>query len=207
MNLLITGFAPFGGENINPSYQAVKALPDEIAGASVIKLEIPVSFKGAFPVIKRAMDQYRPQAILNVGQAGGRSKITVERIAINLSDARIPDNDGFKPQDEPVDIHGENAYFSTLPVKKIVKTLNCSGIPADLSYSAGVYVCNAVMYQVLHEVQKYTPKPLAGFIHVPYIPQQLAGKTPDTPSMELSCITDGLYQASEVIVRQWGITR
>ena len=153
MKVLVTGFDPFGGESINPAYEAVKMLPDEIAGAQIIKREIPTSFTRGTAEVVRQIELCQPDLVLNVGQAGGAAGLRVERVAINLADARIPDNDGAQPVDEPLVQDGAPAYFAKLPVKAMVRGVQAKGYPCQLSYTAGTYVCNAVMYTVLHTVQ------------------------------------------------------
>ncbi len=197
MKILLTGFEPFGGETINPSYEAVKLLPETISGAEIIRFQIPVTFSGAFLATKQAILTHRPDAVINVGQAGGRPSISLERVAINLADARIPDNEGFQPKDEILESDGPNAYFTTLPVKHMLAHMTAHDIPASLSYSAGSYVCNAVMYRVLHLAETDRLPMKAGFIHVPYIPEQTANKNSTLPSMDLSTITEGLRLAIE----------
>ena len=146
--ILVTGFDPFGGEPVNPAFEAVKLLPDEIAGATVVKLEIPTVFTRSATVVEEAMVREQPDYVLCIGQAGGRSALTVEKVAINLAEARIPDNDGEQPFDMPLREDGGTAYFATLPVKAMVKNINDHGIPAFMSYTAGTYVCNSIMYTV-----------------------------------------------------------
>ena len=153
MKVLVTGFDPFGGESINPAYEAVKMLPDEIAGAQIIKREIPTSFTRGTAEVVRQIELCQPDLVLNVGQAGGAAGLRVERVAINRADARIPDNDGAQPVDEPLVQDGAPAYFAKLPVKAMVRRVQAKGYPCQLSYTAGTYVCNAVMYTVLHTVQ------------------------------------------------------
>lgn len=157
MKVLVTGFDPFGGESINPAYEAVKMLPDEIAGAQIIKREIPTSFTRGTAEVVRQIELCQPDLVLNVGQAGSAAGLRVERVAINLADARIPDNDGAQPVDEPLVQDGAPAYFAKLPVKAMVRGVQAKGYPCQLSYTAGTYVCNAVMYTVLHTVQSYPP--------------------------------------------------
>lgn len=197
--ILVTGFSPFGGEPINPAWEAVKRLPDQIAGAALIKLEIPTSFSRCGPAVEAAVEAHQPDAVLCVGQAGGRACISVERVAINLAEAGIPDNDGDQPADKPIQPDGPDAYFSTLPVKAVVQNVRAQGIPCQLSYSAGTYVCNCVMYQALHLAAKRHPGLRAGFIHVPYLPAQAVDKPAGAPSMELSTLTEALEAAVEAI--------
>ena len=143
MKILVTGFDPFGGETVNPAYEAVKLLPDTIAGAQIIKLQVPTRFTLSGTVLEAAVNEHRPDAVICVGQAGGRSAITPERVAINLADASIPDNAGDQPVDEPIRKDGAPAYFTSLPVKAMVQKMRAAGIPAALSYTAGSFVCNS----------------------------------------------------------------
>lgn len=200
MKVLVTGFDPFGGESINPAYEAVKMLPDEIAGAQIIKREIPTSFIRGTAEVVRQIELCQPDLVLNVGQAGGAAGLRVERVAINLADARIPDNDGAQPVDEPLVQDGAPAYFAKLPVKAMVRGVQAKGYPCQLSYTAGTYVCNAVMYTVLHTVQS-NPHIRAGFVHVPYAASQLEGKAAGTPAMPLADITAALAVAIEAAVQ------
>lgn len=184
--LLITGFEPFGGEKINPSWEAVRLLPDIIGEFELIKTEIPVVFgKAAENVLAKAAET-KPDAIICVGQAGGRTGITPEMVALNLRFASIPDNEGSQPKDEPCVPEGENAYFSTLPVRKMAAAVSESEIPCSVSYSAGTYVCNDLIYHVLHHFKNTETK--ACFIHVPFIPEQ----TKDKPSLALETIAKAL---------------
>ena len=191
--LLITGFEPFGGEKINPSWEAVKLLPETIGDFEVTKAEIPVVFEKAAETVIAKADELEPNAIICVGQAGGRSGITPEMVAINLRFASIPDNEGNQPKDIPCVEGGENAYFSTLPVRKMVSAISDAGIPCSVSYSAGTYVCNDLIYHVLHQYHGTGVK--ACFIHVPFISEQ----TNDKPSMELETIAKALEIAIEAI--------
>lgn len=191
--LLITGFEPFGGEKINPSWEAVKLLPDEIGDFSLNKIEVPVVFEKAAETVLSAAEKIKPDAIICVGQAGGRAAVTPELVAINLRFASIPDNDGNKPEDESCVFGGETAYFSTLPVRKMTSAVSEAGIPCSVSYSAGAYVCNDLLYSVLRRFDKTETK--ACFIHVPYIPEQ----TSDKPSMELETIAKALEIAIKSI--------
>lgn len=200
MKVLITGFDPFGGESVNPAFEAVKLLPDTIAGAEIIKLEIPTVFSKSGPAVEAGIKEYQPDVVLNVGQAGGRSCVTVERVAINLAEARIPDNDGEQPMDEPLQADGAPAYFATIPVKAIVQNIRDHKLPCHLSYSAGTYVCNCVMYNVLHMTASKYPHIRAGFIHVPYAAEQVVDKPNGTPFMSLEQIAESLEYAIEAIV-------
>lgn len=191
MKVLITGFDPFGGENINPALEAVKKLPDNISGAEIIKLEIPTVFKESLKVIEDNINKHNPDVVISVGQAGGRFGVTPERVAINIDDARIKDNKGNQPIDIPVFEDGENAYFSNLPIKAMVQEMQNGGIPGSVSNTAGTFVCNHVMYGLLYMIDKKYPNIRGGFIHVPYIPSQVTTK-PNTPSMSLQDISNGL---------------
>ena len=184
--LLITGFEPFGGEKINPSWEAVKLLPKTIGEFELIKAEIPVVFEKAAETVLAKADEIQPDAIICVGQAGGRAGVTPEMVAINLRFASIPDNEGNQPKDEPCVEGGENAYFATLPVRKMVAAVSEKEIPCSVSYSAGTYVCNDLIYHVLHKYEGTNVK--ACFLHVPFIPEQAT----DKPSMELETISKAL---------------
>ncbi len=199
MKILVTGFNPFGGEEVNPSIEAVKLLPEELYGAEIIKLEIPtVSYKSIERVAEK-IEMTDPDVILSVGQAGGNSDITVERIGINCDDYRIPDNEGNQPIDERIFENGENAYFSTLPIKAMVKEIKKAGIPASISNSAGTFICNHVLYGVRYLCEtKYFGK-RSGFIHIPYMPSQCLDRS-NMPSMSLNDVAFGLKAAIKAIV-------
>ena len=157
MKILFTGFDPFGGETINPAFEAVKLLPEEVAGAEVIKVEIPTVFRKGAAKLKAAVEKYKPDFVICVGQAGGRASVTPEFVGINYQDARIPDNDGLQPIGEIIMEDGDRAYFTKLPVKAIVAELQKTGIPASVSYTAGTYVCNDVMYHLLYYIDQDWP--------------------------------------------------
>ena len=195
--LLLTAFTPFDGERINPALEAVKLVKDKIGHLLIVKLEVPTVFGKSIDTVREAIERERPDFVLSIGQAGGRAEITPERVAINLNDARIPDNEGNQPIDEPVFPDGENAYFSTLPVKAMVEAIRKEGLPSSLSNSAGTYVCNHLMYGVLYYLDK-RPSIKAGFIHVPYIPEQTKNKK-EMPALELSEIVRGLEAAITAI--------
>ena len=194
MKIIVTGFDPFGGEKINPSIECVKALP-EIEGVELIRLELPTVFKESAKRLNDVIKDVKPDAVLSVGQAGGRAGITMERIAINVDDARIPDNISQQPIDEAIQLDGEAAYFSTLPIKRIVKAIREAGIPAEVSNSAGTFVCNHIMYQSLFAATKADKPFKAGFMHIPFIPEQ----TTDKPSLPLEESTKALQIAIETI--------
>ena len=200
MKILVTGFDPFGGEPINPAIESVKRLPDNIAGAEIIKLEIPTVRKKSLEKIEKAINEHNPDVILSIGQAGGRFDISIERVGINLDDFRIPDNEGNQIIDEPVFPDGENSYFVKLPVKAMVQNVQKNNIPASVSYTAGTFVCNHVLYGVLYLIEKKYKGKKSGFIHIPFLPQQVIDKR-NTPSMELNTIVKGLTAAIEAIVK------
>ncbi len=200
MKILVTGFDPFGGEAVNPAFEAVKLLPDEIAGAEIIKLEIPTVFSKSGPAVEAGIKEHQPDIVINVGQAGGRSCVTIEKVGINLAEARIPDNAGEQPSGEPLQTDGEPAYYATIPVNAIVKNVRAHGIPCHISYTAGTYVCNCVMYNVLHMAATRYPNIRAGFIHVPFAAEQVVEKPNGTPFMSLEMIADSLRYAIEATV-------
>ncbi len=190
--LLITGFDPFGGETINPSWEAVSLLPDEIGIFCLEKLQIPTVFGVAEQLLEKAK---KADAVLCIGQAGGRDAVTPEYVAINLRHASICDNAGNQPLDQPVILGAPTAYFSNLPVRQIAKAIESSGICAKVSYSAGTFVCNDVLFTLLHKLQ--IP---CGFIHVPFLPQQAKD---GVPSMPLATIVQALKTAIEAISDHW----
>ena len=200
MKILITGFDPFGGEPVNPALEAVKLMKDEMAGAKIIKLEIPTVFRKSVEKIHEMMKAEQPDVVLSIGQAGGRFGVTPERVAINVDDARIKDNEGNQPVDTPIFTDGEAAYFSNLPVKAMVEAIKNKGLPSTLSNSAGTFVCNHVMYGVLYYIHKEFPNVRGGFIHVPFITDQVVTK-PNVASMALADITEALESAVEAIVK------
>ena len=200
MKILVTGFDPFGGEPINPAIESVKRLPDNIEGAEIIKLEIPTVRKKSLEKIEKAINEHNPDVILSIGQAGGRFDISIERVGINLDDFRIPDNEGNQIIDEPIFPDGENSYFVKLPVKAMVQNIQKNNIPASVSYTAGTFVCNHVLYGVLYLIEKKYKGKKSGFIHIPFLPQQVVDKR-NTPSMELNTIVKGLTAAIEAIVK------
>lgn len=191
MKVLITGFDPFGGETINPALEAVMKLPDNIDGIEVIKLEIPTVFRKSLKKIEENIIKHNPDIVISIGQAAGRCGITPERVSLNLDDARIPDNESNQPIDCSIFEDGENAYFSTLPIKAMVEEMKKHNIPGSVSNTAGTFVCNHVMYGILYMAAKKYPNIKGGFIHVPYIPSQVLDK-PDKASMSLSDIVKGL---------------
>lgn len=199
MKVLISAFEPFGAETINPAQRAVAALPDVVAGATICRCDVPVVFGTAIDVVTAAIDEQHPDAVVCVGQAGGRAGITPERVAINVDDAAIPDNAGQQPPGHPVVVDAPPAYFSTLPVKAMVRAITDTGLPASLSNSAGTFVCNHLMFGALHHLALAGSPARAGFIHVPFLPEQVIDR-PGTPAMVASDITRGLEAAIRAIV-------
>lgn len=199
MKILVTGFDPFGGDSINPAWEAVKSLPSEVDGATVKTLQIPTVFNESAQKVFVAIDEFQPDVVVCVGQAGGRTAITPERVAINIDDARIPDNVTQQPIDKTIQEDGASAYFSTLPIKAMVQNMLKAGVPASVSNSAGTFVCNHIMYQVLYYIDKKGLNIKAGFIHIPYMPTQVLDK-PTQPSMSLDGIIKGLKSCLSTIV-------
>ena len=199
MKILVTGFDPFGGESVNPALESVKRLPATIQGAEVKWVEIPTVFHRSAAVLEKEMEAYQPDVVLCVGQAGGRTGLTPERVAINQDDARIPDNDGNQPIDVVIRADGAPAYFSSLPIKAMVEEIKKAGLPASVSNTAGTFVCNHLMYQALYLVDKKFPQTRAGFIHIPYMLEQVVDK-PSQPAIGLADITRGLEAAIRAIV-------
>lgn len=189
--ILLTGFDPFGGDSINPSWEAVRALHGRrLGGHRVVALQLPTTFDGSLRALRTALRETRPTIVLGVGQAGGRDRLSIERVAINVNDARIPDNAGAQPVDEPVIAGGPAAYFCTLPIKAMLAALTTRGIPAEISNTAGTYVCNHVAYAMAHLTagQRHVR---SGFIHIPFLPEQ-AARYVGAPSMALADVQAGL---------------
>ena len=189
--VLLTGFEPFGGEKVNPSGQAVAA----VAAAPPPGLEVSAArlscvFGQAVEELEAAIDRTRPELVLCVGQAGGRADLTVERVAVNLDDARIPDNAGRQPVDQPIAEDGPAAYFSGLPVKRCVAAARAAGVPASVSQTAGTLLCNHVFYALMHLIATRRPGLRGGFVHVPYAPEQVVDRS--APSLPVTVAADGL---------------
>ena len=197
MKIIVTGFAPFGGEAVNSSYQAVKLLPDMIDDCQIIKLEMPVCFDMCASLMEWMISLYQPDAVVCLGQAGGRTAITPEYVAINLKHSITPDNSGVSYTDQPILPGAPNAYFTKLPVRNMVKNLQDAGIPGFVSYSCGTFVCNCLMYHLLHQIETRFPEILGGFIHVPYSTEQVKCKCIAPFSMETAEISRGI----EICVR------
>jgi len=192
INILLTGFEPFGGESINPSWEVAQRLGGELApGVRVHSRRLPCAFGPAVAALDAALRETRPAVALALGLARGRHELSLERVAVNLIDARIPDNAGAQPIDEPVTVGGPDGYFSTLPLKPMVAGLRAAGHPAGLSYTAGSYVCNAVFYALQHGLAGQGAK--SGFMHLPCLPEQAAREP--APSMALAQMIDGVRLA------------
>ena len=200
MKILVSGFDPFGGEKINPAIESVKLLPDEIKGAKIIKLEIPTVARKSLKKLEEVIEIEKPDVVINVGQAGGRTDITVERVGINMDDFRIKDNEGNQPIDEKIAEDGPDAYLVTIPIKAMVQKMIENKIPASVSNTAGTFVCNHVCYGMAHLASTKYPNMRTGFIHIPFLPEQVINKK-NTPSMELNTIVKGLIAAIEAIVK------
>jgi pyroglutamyl-peptidase len=197
MNILLTGFEAFNGEPVNPALQAVQQLDGlQLNGHRVCAVILPVVFDECIDKLAEAMRDLQPAIVLAVGQAGGRVGIDLERIAINVDDARIPDNAGSQPIDEPVVPGAPAAYFSTLPIKAMLKALRAAGIPAGISQTAGTFVCNHLFYGLQHMLATRYPSTRGGFVHIPYSPEQ-AARHPCSASMALPVVVQGLRLALE----------
>ncbi|MED1203734.1 pyroglutamyl-peptidase I [Heyndrickxia acidicola] len=198
--VLLTGFEPFGGESINPALEAIRELEGTVTEKYEINVwEIPTVFNKSLDVLAKAISETQPDIVICIGQAGGRSAITVERVAINVNDARIPDNEGRQPIDTPVVEGGPAAYWSTLPIKAMVEVMNERGIPASVSQTAGTFVCNHLFYGLMDLLASMNNSIKGGFIHIPFLPEQ-AVKNPSQPSMALETIVKGLKAAIEAAV-------
>lgn len=191
MRALVTGFEPFGGDTINPAREVLRHLPARLGDLSVATCPLPTAFGRALDELDRAIKQAEPEIMLGLGLAGGRSALSLERVAINIEDARIADNDGSRPIDRPVIVGGPAAYFATLPIKAIAAGLRTTGLPAIVSNTAGTFVCNHVFYGMLHLAAKRRPQTRAGFLHLPYLPEQAIAHE-GAPSMALRDIVRGV---------------
>ena len=190
--VLLTGFDAFGGASLNPSWLAVQALRGrQIAGHRVVAVQVPTVFDASITALRHALVQHRPRLVMCVGQAGGRSAISLERVAININDARIADNAHAQPIDTPVVAGGPAAYFSSLPIKAMQRDVALAGIACEVSQTAGTFVCNHVFYGLMHflATQRGFKTVRGGFVHVPFLPDQ------GSPSMALGDITRGLQVA------------
>lgn len=187
--ILLTGFDPFNGAQVNPSWQAVQALHNrQIGGRRVVAAQLPTVFGDSLRVLDTLLDQLRPELVICVGQAGGRRALSLERVAINVDDAPIPDNAGCQPVDRPVAPGAPVAYFSSLPIKAALAALQREGLPAEVSQTAGTFVCNHVFYGLMHRLATHPGLRHArgGFVHVPWLPEQ------GSPSLPLADVVSGL---------------
>ena len=201
--ILVTGFEPFGGEKTNPSWEVASTLPATIAGHAVVCERIPVSFRRGPAAVLAAIQRESPSIVLCVGQAGGRAKVTPEFVGINYADARIPDNDGEQPQATRLSPNAPDAHFSTLPVHAMAQAMVDAGVPAAVSYSAGTYVCNAVLFSVLRALAESQSTARAGFVHVPNSPEQACRLPKGTPSMPIALMLQGIVSGLECAC-SWG---
>lgn len=193
-SVLVTGFEPFGGEDINPSWEICRDLPEAIGATRIHVLRVPCEFRVAIEEVAAEIERLEPSVILSLGQAGGRAAMSVERVAINVDDARIDDNAGNAPVDEPVASGGPAAYFATVPVKAMVAAMREADVPAIVSNTAGTFVCNHLMYGVLHFLAASGRGARAGFIHVPWLDAQAIAR-PGEPSMALATMVRGVEAA------------
>lgn len=201
MKILVTGFAPFGGETINPSYEALRLLPDTIEGCEIIKYEMPVSYDVCPSLLEWMIIRYSPDAVVCFGQAGGRTAITPEYVSINLKHSTIPDNSGIRFTDCPVIEGAPAAYFTKLPVRQMVCDLQKAGLPGFVSYSAGTFVCNCLCYHLMHMIEIRFPHMKGGFIHVPYSADQVKNKCLKIFSMETEEIARGMTVCLQTLIR------
>jgi len=207
LRILVTGFEPFGGQSLNPSWEVARALHGlQLQGAQVTAVQLPCVFAQALPALQQALAQHRPDIVLALGQAEGRCDFSVERVAINVQDARIPDNAGAQPIDVPVIAGGPAAYFSTLPIKTLVAGLKAAGFPASVSQTAGTFVCNQVFYALQHTLAGLGVH--SGFVHLPLLPEQAAHwPGPSLPSWPVGLQLAGVKQALALLLakRQQGL--
>jgi pyroglutamyl-peptidase len=200
MKLLLTGFEPFAGAAVNPSEMIVRHMAGkELSGLQITTCILPVDYVKASAAVVAAIAASQPDIVVSLGQAARRMAVSIERVAVNLMDYPIPDNGGYKPVDEPVVAGGPAAYFVTLPVKAMLAAVKATGVPGELSLTAGLYACNHIAYTVLHHVAVNNLPVRAGFIHVPLLPEQAAGHAPLTPSMSLDTMIAGVAAALEVL--------
>ncbi|WP_020696135.1 pyroglutamyl-peptidase I [Reyranella massiliensis] len=197
MKALVTGFDPFAGDEVNPSSLAVGKLKKHLGSIVVHTAELPTSYARSAEVLRAAIEKAKPDIVLCVGQAGGRTELCLERVAINVQDARIRDNDGKQPIDRPVVADGPAAHFTTLPIKACVAEMRKAGLPAAVSNTAGTFVCNHIFYALM-DIAASHPRPIrGGFLHIPYVPEQ-AARLGGAPSMSVSDIVRGIEIILEV---------
>jgi pyroglutamyl-peptidase len=188
---LVTGFDPFGGEKVNPAQEVLRRLPARLGGLRLVTRELPTEFGRSRAMLRASILELQPDLVLCVGQAAGRADLSLERVAINLDDARIPDNAGQQPIDRPIEPDGPAAYFTTLPIKAAVQALRAAGLPAAVSQSAGTFVCNHVFYGLMHALATPRVPARGGFLHIPLLPEQ-ATRHPGQPSMAIDLVIQGL---------------
>ena len=203
MKIVLTGFEPFGGESTNPSQQILGGLSQSnFPGISLTTAILPVDTRRAPQYLFKLLEKVVPDAVLCLGQAGRDPFMAIERVAVNLKDFRMPDNGGNECCDELIRLHGPTAYFATLPVRDIVNAMQANGVPAQLSMSAGTFLCNQIMYEVLDYVAERGDQIPAGFIHVPMLPEQVAHRRPMPPSMNLETMVQGIGIALHTIASE-----
>ena len=201
MKILLTAFDAFDGESINPALESVRLVPEQIGDIQIVKLEVPTVFYKSIDTVKEAVEKEQPDAVLCIGQAGGQYDLTPERVAINIDDARIKDNEGNQPIDRPIFPDGAPAYFSTLPVKAMVQEIRAAKIPASVSNSAGTFVCNHLMYGLLDTRANHYPHIRGGFMHVPFAPAQVVNLPAPTPCLGIQDIAAGIEAAVRAIAK------
>ena len=202
MKILVTGFDPFGGEAVNPSWMAVEQLPDAVAGAEIVKKSLPVVWFKALEILEGYIEEIKPDVVVMCGQAGGADSMRIERVGINLCEARIADNAGVLLVGDPILKDGPAAYFSTFPFRAMFAAVDAEGIAVKHSFSAGAYLCNHVLYGALHMAETKYPNMKAGFIHVPFLPEQVVDKPEGTPSMPLETIAKAIRIMIETIAKE-----
>ena len=202
MKILITGFEPFGEHDINPSQMLLQALPDLYQGSTLLKSTLPVHHELAPRRLINLLREHQPDALIAFGLASGRAKISLERVAINLMDFSFADNAGVTIENQPVVVDGPAAYFSTLPIHTMLETLTHAGVPAELSLTAGSFLCNQVFYVLMHEIETHNLKTRAGFIHLPALPEQAASSKRSIPSMGM----EHIHKAAHLLIAELGQT-
>ena len=206
MRILVTGFEPFGNNRVNPSIEAVKLIPERIKHADILKLELPVVFNEGADLLIRQVHEILPDAVICTGLAADRKMITPEVRAVNLREARLPDNHGYQPKREKISPDGPDELFSTLPVMEMTNILTAYGIPAALSFSAGTYVCNEVMYALLACQRESFPDMTAGFVHVPYA-TEFSEDRPGVFSMPVMNIRAALELCIREVVKKQALSK
>ncbi|MEJ6348026.1 pyroglutamyl-peptidase I [Holzapfeliella sp. He02] len=201
MKILVTAFEPFGQNTINASAEVLDQLPSQIENSQIEKLVLPTVFKKSTEKLVTFLDAYQPDVIISMGEAGGRSQITVERIAVNVDDAKLPDNDNQMPHQDCIRLDGDDGYFSTLPITDIVKAIQKINIPASISNTAGTYVCNHIMYEGLYWSKQHSKPIQSGFIHLPYLPEEVVQSGQNLPSLSIDLMTKAIESAIKTIIK------